>query len=93
MKKLFYTMAVIAIFAIGFAASGDDDEVRYDSAGREYHKVRAKCHNCGRENPNHDYWQTDDKSCSMGTPQGNMKYGRYYCNECLSDPDRIKSFY
>ena len=80
-------MAVMAIFAIGFAASGDDEEVKYVN-GKEYHKVKAKCYNCGAENPYHDYWE-DEKGYYMGAPEGNMIRGRYYCNSCLLDPDKI----
>jgi len=91
MKKYFLSMLVMAVFAIGFAASGDSEEVRYDDAGRKYHKVRAKCHNCGKENPYHDYWE-DDKGNKMGYPNGNLIRGYYYCNDCLSHPDRITTF-
>ena len=89
MKKTILSMAVVTLFAIGFAASSEKEEVRYDDAGRKYHKVRAKCYNCGTENPYHDYWE-DDNGNKMGFPLGNiLRNGHYYCNYCLSDPDRI----
>ena len=88
MKKLLLSTCVVALFAMGFAASGDSDEVRYDDAGRKYHKVRAKCYNCGKENPYHDYWE-DDKGNIMDAPNGSIVRGRYYCNECIANPDRI----
>lgn len=88
MKRLFLTTAVIALFAMGFTASGE--EVRYDDAGREYHKVIPKCVNCGRENPNHAYWETDDKHCRMGEPAGSFIRGRYFCNDCINHPERWK---
>ena len=95
MKKYFFTMAVIAIFTIGFAASDDSDEVRYKN-GREYHKKIPKCHNCGEENPYHYYWE-DSKGNKLwdgnGGDSSNWKFGYYFCNTCLAHPDRIKSFY
>lgn len=81
MKKYFYTMAVIAIFAIGFAASGEDeDEVRY-SFGRKYHKVHLKCVNCGGETY---YWEADDGSGSISKPSdGHFRNGNYYCGSAM----------
>lgn len=82
MKKFILTTAVIALFAMGFTASGDSEEVRYDDAGRKYHKVIPKCHDCGKENPYHAYWQ-DDKGNRMGEPAGNIIHGIYRCNDCI----------
>lgn len=90
MKKYVLSMMVIIIFAIGFAASGDSDEVRYEN-GRKYYKKIPKCYNCGTENPYHYYWE-DDYGNQIFQPTGSSNWirGRYFCNECLLYPDRLK---
>ena len=86
-------MAVMAIFAIGFAASGDSDEVRHEN-GRDYYKKIPKCHNCGKENPDHYYWEDNhgNKIFRNETASSNWIRGRYYCNDCILNPDRITTF-
>lgn len=91
MKKLFYSMAVMAIFAIGFAASGDSDEVIHEN-GRDYYKKIPKCHNCGKENPYHYYWEDKYGNKIHNGDNSNWIRGRYYCTDCLSHPDRITTF-
>lgn len=82
MKKYVLTMFVIALFAIGFAASGDNDVKVVN--GTEYHRVRAKCHNCGADS-GQDYWESEKGSTIMDpTLDENFRRGRYYCNYCLS---------
>jgi len=91
MKKYVLSMMVIIIFAIGFAASGDSDEVRYEN-GREYYKKIPKCYNCGTENPYHYYWEDSHGNIIFGPggEGGNWIRGRYFCNECILNPDRLK---
>lgn len=74
MKKFFYTMAVIAIFAIGFAASGDDEEVRYDRWGEKYYKKTVKCAKCDITVV---YWEAESGN-SIDKPDRWYK-GEYYC--------------
>lgn len=83
MKKYFYTMAVIAIFAIGFAASGDSDEVMTDD-GRVYHKVTYTCEMCG-DSPEYAY-QWKSKDGWRKDPNGiseNFWAGKFYCRTCV----------
>jgi len=90
MKKYFFTMAVIAFFAIGFAASGDSDEVIHEN-GRDYYKKIPKCYNCGKENPAHYYWQDDHGNIIWHNETGSSNWirGRYFCTSCLTDPKII----
>lgn len=42
MKKYLFTMAVMAVFAIGFAASDDDSSSSPEKKEREYREVRGR---------------------------------------------------
>lgn len=82
MKRLFLTTSVIALFAIGFTASGDSEEVRYDDYGVEYHKKTIYCAICGDP---YTYWESKDGGCSIGKPSDSMAGGKYYCStKCIS---------
>ena len=88
MKKYFYSMVVMAIFAIGFAASGDNEEETYvDEFGHKYHKKILKCVKCGDTTW---YWEADDGSGSVNKPSSmHFHDGKYYCGsaykECFPD--------
>ena len=83
MKKCFYTMAVIALFAIGFAASDDSGEVYIESGGEKFYKVVLTCERCG-ETPEWAYYY-DNRHGSIiderGAKSGYWK-GKFYCNRC-----------
>ena len=84
MKKLLLSTCVIALFAMGFAASGEnEDEVYYDQFGHKYHKVHLKCVKCGTETW---YWEADDGSGSINKPgREHFSDGDYYCGSTLND--------
>lgn len=85
MKKSLLSMCVVAFFAMGFAASGDSEEVRYDNAGRKYYKKIPKCTNCGKENPHLAYWEDDKGNKIFEVDDSNWIRGKYYCSDCLHD--------
>lgn len=84
MKKYFYSMVVMAIFAIGFAASGDseDEETYVDEWGHKYHKVVLKCTMCGASPRYASYWEADGGS-SINKPSSNFLDGKFYCSDCI----------
>lgn len=82
MKKIVLTSFLVALFAMGFTASSESEEVMYDDQGRKYHKVIPKCHDCGKENPYHAYWENENGG-TIGEPQGNVIRGIYRCSDCI----------
>ena len=76
MKKYFLSMTVIAFFAIGFAASGDDDdeEVMYYD-GQKFRKVWLKCEKCDQRTY---YWQSTTSSTTIDKPYDRLYKGEYY---------------
>lgn len=73
MKKAFLTTIVVALFATGFTASGDSEDVRYEN-GVKYHKVTVKCAECG---VSLDYWESESGGAWINKP--NTWHGDYYC--------------
>lgn len=92
MKKYFYTMAVIAVFAIGFAASGDsegDSEEVYYSNGKEFHKKHYTCSNCG-DSPEYAWrWVSTDGNSRIDpyNLSGNFYEGKFYCSKCIDEAE------
>lgn len=85
MKKFLYSFFVIALFAIGFAASSDSegsDEVYYDAQGKKYHKRILKCVKCGDTTW---YWEADDGSGSLNRPSSHIIDGKYYCGKSTTN--------
>lgn len=87
MKKYFLSMMVMAIFAIGFAASGDDDdEVWVTESGKKYHKKHYTCAQCG-DSPEYAYkWVSEDGKTTIDENKlsGNFYAGNFYCSNCIS---------
>ena len=75
MKKVFLTTIVVALFAMGFTASGDSEEVRYDDAGRKYHKVTEKCAKCDET---YSYWE-DENGRNFINKDDRYYKGKWYC--------------
>ena len=96
-------MMVMAVFAIGFAASGDseDEEVFYDSNGKKFRKVYYTCANCG-ETPE---WAWEWKSTvdsetidphshrGVGGLKGNFYAGKFYCSKCITETAKKMGLY
>ena len=73
----------MAIFAIGFAASGDSGEVM-EKNGTTYYKVVLKCEECG-ESPEYAYYWDDHHGGRLYERplHGNYLDGKFYCSECI----------
>lgn len=83
MKKCFYTMAVIALFAIGFAASDDSGEVYIENGGEKFYRVDLQCQMCGAT-PEYAHYYDNRHGATIDKPRENMWEDRFYCNTCIS---------
>lgn len=84
MKKCFFTMAAIALFAIGFAASDDSGEVYVEHNGEKFYKVVLTCERCG-ETPEYGYYYDNRHGSTIDErgAKGNYWKGKWYCTRCL----------